>query len=132
MMRWEIFLVSVLQMLVAGSVVDKAEDVRIMALGDSITGSPVRDRPYSNLAPVYAYLNTTGLLAGASVAKVAAKWHQEHKVCGNAASTGVWIYLRRSQRRTRRDTCNRNRIWQAVASVAIPNAPRHCDGPPGY
>lgn len=70
--------------------------VRIMALGDSITGSPVStylDLRLKHLPGAMMTDDSVGLLESISLAEAAGRWYQEHRFRGNVAGAGVWFHI---------------------------------------
>ena len=87
--------------LAAGGLVEAQAKVKIMALGDSITGSPVRKhavkplslpRILSKLSGIRALLTKrAGLLAGPPLAEAPGRRHPEHGLCRDAPWAGLWL-----------------------------------------
>ena len=111
--------------------VDAQAKVKIMALGDSITGSPVRDMPSDSRSCLANQSERTGLLAGRPLAETPGRRHQEHGLCGNAPWSGLWLYLRRGERGPRRIPGHEHRQTEPVGGLALPDQARRCYDAPG-
>ena len=97
----------------AGQPAQAATPVRIMPLGDSITGSPGCWR-----ALLWNRSSNTG--------------HTEHRLRRHAARTGLWCRLRRRQRGPRRFPRHQHRQPEPAAGLALGDASRCRDDAPGH
>jgi hypothetical protein len=119
-----------------------ATTVKINALGDSITGSPVRPNffhfPVAFLSASEIHMScaeltaTPGLLAGPPLAKAPSCRRHQHGFRRHAPWSRLRLHLRRRERRARRLPSHRHRVQQTAARLAQDFAAGHRDDGAGY
>lgn len=100
-----------------------AQNVKIMALGDSITGSPVRIRQmiFTFSQPFFTDTQScSGVLARLSLAKATSRRNHQYRLRRNTRRPRVRLLVRRRERGPRRLPCNQYCLaglaeWLAVS-----------------